>query len=290
MAATPARASLGRTTVAAITQHDLKPVTYGSPSFRRARFRGFDVTDIRFAAGLVLEPHTHDRTVFAVTMEGAWDSVMLGRPRDCRPGLVLTEPAGERHANHFGAAGARVLIIQADPTDDDRLRPCARLLTGIHVLPQQEVTSLARRVAAELADPDPFAALAVESAALEMFLLAARAETRTHRQPPAWVRCARDLAHDCFRTDWSLDAFAAVLAVHPAHLSRAFRREYGVTLGDYIRRLRLEWAAQRLSASSEPISRIAVEAGFADQSHFTRAFTKFARVTPGAYRRSRRAR
>lgn len=273
-----------------MTQHDLKPVTYGSPSFRRAHFRGFDVTDIRFEAGTVLDPHTHDRTVFAVTIEGVWDSVMLGRPRDCRPGVVLTEPAGERHANHFGAGGARVLIVQADPGDDDRLRPCARLLTGIHVLPQQEVTSLARRVAAELANPDPFAALAVESATLEMFLLAARAEDRAHRHPPAWLRRARELAHDGFRADWSLDGFAAVLAVHPAHLSRAFRREYGVTLGGYIRRLRLEWAAQRLTASSEPISRIASEAGFADQSHFTRAFTKFARLSPGAYRRSMRAR
>jgi AraC family transcriptional regulator len=47
--------------------------------------------------------------------------------------------------------------------------------------------------------------------------------------------------------------------------------------------LRLEWAAARLS-EERSLAQIALEAGFADQSHFTRAFRRHFGVTPGRYR------
>ena len=265
-----------------------KPVTFGSPSFRVADFAGLQVSDIGFPAGLVLPPHTHERAVFAVTIAGEWDSVMLNRPQDCRPGMILTEPAGELHANHFGARGARVVLIQADPKREELLRPCRQLLNEINLIPQPEVTALARRIAAELAAPDELTPLAVEAATLEMFLVAARAAAPKRPSIPTWLRRAREMAHDNFRSEWSLGSFAAALGVHPAHLSRAFGREYGAPVGAYIRRLRMQWAAGQLASTNAPISAIALEAGFTDQSHFTRAFVKFSRLTPAAYRRENR--
>jgi AraC-like DNA-binding protein len=56
-------------------------------------------------------------------------------------------------------------------------------------------------------------------------------------------------------------------------------------VGAYIRRLRMSWAAERLASTKKPISEIALEAGFTDQSHFTRAFVKFSGNTPANYRR-----
>jgi AraC family transcriptional regulator len=264
-----------------------KPVTFGSPSFKVANFAGLQVSDIGFPAGLVLPAHTHEHAVFAVTIAGEWDSVMLNRPRDCRPGVVLTEPAGERHANHFGARGARVILIQADPAREELLRSCRQLLNEINLIPQPQVTALAWRIAAELAAPDKLSALAVEAASLEMFLVAART-IAPRRSAPVWLRRAKEMVHDRFRSEWSLHSFAAELGVHPAHLSRAFGREYGAPVGAYIRRLRMQWAAEQLAFTNAPISVIALEAGFTDQSHFTRAFVRFSGLTPAAYRREMR--
>jgi AraC family transcriptional regulator len=202
--------------------------------------------------------------------------------------MVLTEPAGERHSNHFGARDSRVVLIQADPLREELLRPCRRLLDQINVIPQPEVTALARGIARELATPDALSPLAIEAATLEMLLISARACVTRRRPMPAWLRRARELAHDGFRSSWSLGDFATQLNVHPAHLSRAFRREYGAPLGVYIRRLRMQWAAERLVSSDAPISEIALEAGFTDQSHFTRAFATYAGMAPGAYRRELR--
>jgi AraC-like DNA-binding protein len=41
-----------------------------------------------------------------------------------------------------------------------------------------------------------------------------------------------------------------------------------------------------LEVVEEPIARIALDAGFADQSHFTRAFRRYAGLTPAQYRRA----
>ena len=54
--------------------------------------------------------------------------VKCGRAYLSSPGMVLTEPAGERHANHFSERGARVVIMQPDPEREEMLRPFAAWL------------------------------------------------------------------------------------------------------------------------------------------------------------------
>ena len=76
--------------------------------------------------------------------------------------------------------------------------------------------------------------------------------------------------------------------MHPAHLARRFRARFGESVGSYARNARLDWAAARLR-SDAPLARIACEAGFADQSHFTRAFGRRFGVAPGRYRTALRA-
>jgi AraC-like DNA-binding protein len=48
----------------------------------------------------------------------------------------------------------------------------------------------------------------------------------------------------------------------------------------------LEWATTRLGETDEPIAQIALDAGFADQSHLTRAFKQHTGLTPAEYRRA----
>jgi AraC family transcriptional regulator len=81
---------------------------------------------------------------------------------------------------------------------------------------------------------------------------------------------------------------AREVAVHPAHLARAFRQQFGTSVGGYVRRLRLDRAAAELERSDKALAAIALAAGFADQSHFTRSFRRHTGFTPGAYRRGRR--
>jgi AraC-like DNA-binding protein len=74
------------------------------------------------------------------------------------------------------------------------------------------------------------------------------------------------------------------------HLARAFREHYGCSIGEYVRRLRIEAACEELSRANKPLSAIAAAAGFYDQAHFTNVFKAHVGVTPGQFRAFRRAR
>lgn len=258
----------------------------GSPRFRAFDVDGFRVTDAWFPPGEVLPPHVHEWTVFAVMLEGSFQDVFRSRSYPCPPATVFTEPAGETHANHVEAAGARVLIVQPDHRREELLRPVVPLLLGINNFRHGGIEILARRVARELRATDTAAPLAVEALVLDMLASAARAPGGPDRAtaPPDWLGRARELVHARFREAPTIAQLAGEVGVHPVHLARVFRAHYRVPLGTYVRRLRLEWCADRLLEDGRSIASIAVAAGFSDQSHLTRAFKRYSGLTPAEYR------
>jgi AraC family transcriptional regulator len=101
---------------------------------------------------------------------------------------------------------------------------------------------------------------------------------------PRWLRRVRELLDDRFAENLTHEAVAAAVGIHPIHLARVFRHHCGCTLGDYARKLRVDYAARKLVSTDEPLARIACDAGFADQSHFTRSFKRQIGMTPAAFR------
>lgn len=87
--------------------------------------------------------------------------------------------------------------------------------------------------------------------------------------------------------DISLDVLAKVSFFSPYHFHRIFSGMVGETLGEYIRRLRLERAAIDISQTSRKITDIAFDAGYETVESFGRAFSSKFKVTPNAYRKQR---
>jgi AraC family transcriptional regulator len=139
---------------------------------------------------------------------------------------------------------------------------------------------------AEIDAPDPVTPLALEAYCLELLVLTAR-RSSVRRKSPQWLSRVIDYLHAHAREHITLSEIAAAAGVHPAHLTREFRRHHGTSVGSYVRRLRLAWAADRLARSGQPLAEIAADAGFADQSHFTRAFRGYSGRTPRAFRDAR---
>lgn len=69
------------------------------------------------------------------------------------------------------------------------------------------------------------------------------------------------------------------------HFQRLFRERTGETPGDCRRRLRLERAAYYLRHSTQPVTQIALDAGFDSLEGFSRAFRKAYALSPSHYRR-----
>lgn len=265
-----------------------QPITLGSPRSRTADLPGVRISDIWFPPDARLPRHTHDRAVFAVTLAGCMDTRIGSRPLASETGWVWTEPAGESHDNRVGPSGARVVALLPDPAAEHMLAGCGDLLDGIHHLRHGGVADLARRMAHELRCLDDASRLTLQGLALECLGHGVRgargAAVRDAQRIPAWLARARDLVHDRFRDALEIADVAREVGVEPGRLAREFRRHFREPLGAYQRRLRLARAIHLLAESDAPLSDVALEAGFYDQSHLTRHFRRYTGDTPGAYR------
>ncbi len=87
-----------------------------------------------------------------------------------------------------------------------------------------------------------------------------------------------------FTKPLQLDDLAKRCLVHPAHLSRQFKKETGITLTDYLHTLRITEAKKLLRSSYATMDWIAGSIGFEDASYFTRIFKKREGMTPSQYR------
>ncbi|MGW1883656.1 helix-turn-helix transcriptional regulator [Streptomyces sp. NPDC001970] len=94
---------------------------------------------------------------------------------------------------------------------------------------------------------------------------------------------ARSLLRQRFVDNITTDELARVAGCSRFTLHRGFRAAYGLAPSDHQRDLRLRRARALLAEGTAP-STAAAEAGFADQAHLTRWFTRTYGVTPAAYR------
>ena len=70
----------------------------------------------------------------------------------------------------------------------------------------------------------------------------------------------------------------------PFQFDQRIRALFGLSAGQYLSRLRIDLACDRLRHTAAPLSELALECGYADQAAFTRQFHKSVGLTPGAYR------
>jgi len=85
-----------------------------------------------------------------------------------------------------------------------------------------------------------------------------------------------------------LNDLAKVACFSPYHFHRIFRGMMGESVKEHVRRLRLERAAFRLTASSRSVIEIALDAGYDTHESFTRAFSRMFGMPPSTYRQAER--
>jgi AraC family transcriptional regulator len=265
----------------------LVPLHHQSPQFHEVDIGPFRVTSARFNAASRIEPHYHDRPNLGVMLAGSFDLLFGAHRFDCEPGTLFFEPAGETHCNCMGCAGASVLALQPDPAHADLERLVERIFREPGSARHPRAHQIGLRISREAQLPDDFSGFMVQSLAFELLAMAGRTRGRDTWHKSVSLARVEALLRDAGAERVTLVDLAREAGVHPAHLARAFRQRFGCSLGRFLLERRLEWAATRLAQSDQPISRIALEAGFADQSHFTRRFRAWAGLTPYRFRASR---
>jgi len=263
-------------------------ITFGQ-QLKSLEAGGFIFTETYHSPGLVLGRHDHECANFNFTIRGHCRETMRGHSEECGPSSLVIKPPGETHSNRYGSLGARCLIVEITPARLDALGPSNHILGAPVSLCRGPLIALASRMYAELRRCSWGAELVLEGLALEFLgQLARRGTKKSSRVAPQWLRDARERIHASFTERIGLSALAESYGVDPTHFARTFRRWCGCSVGEYVRGLRLQHAAEQLAVSDRPLAEVALAAGFYDQSHFTNVFKLHRGLTPAEYRAATR--
>jgi AraC family transcriptional regulator len=108
----------------------------------------------------------------------------------------------------------------------------------------------------------------------------------TRGKLPVWKeRRVKELMRSELSSKLSLKRLASECGLSIRHFTRAFRLSTGSSPRRYLAKLRIETARQLLMKPELSLHDIAMSCGFADQSHFTRAFSAAEKMSPGMWRR-----
>jgi AraC family transcriptional regulator len=256
----------------------------GITTLQQTKTSGIELTELVYENGLRLPRHVHENAGFSLVLDGTLNEDYGACELVGRPHSVTFTPGGAEHTNVFAPSGSHCFTIELP-------QPLMARLDGAPLLDPFEqhggmLELLAQRLLDECRHADDVAPLAIEGLVLEMIAAAARAvrSAGDSQKTPA-IRRVRELLEARFAERLRLDDLAAAVGRHPVYVATSFRRAYGETIGSFVRKLRLEHARRELAGGALPIVEIALASGFANQSHFTRAFRKAHGVTPAAYRR-----
>lgn len=104
------------------------------------------------------------------------------------------------------------------------------------------------------------------------------------RQEPQWTRQILTVLHDRWDLPFSLAELAAEVQIHPVTLSKYFSRYFGCTVGEYIRKIKIDKALVLMRSGELSLTGVAYECGFSDQAHFTKTFTLLTGMLPKQYK------
>jgi AraC family transcriptional regulator len=250
---------------------------------------GLRFVQVDFAAEVRMALHCHEEAAsLNYCLAGRLEEVRE-REQCVYPAATLSVmPAGVVHANRFPRGASAFLIVLEQPWLV-RLSPAVELLGRPASFAGGWTSWMLGRMHHEFRRADAVTPLVLEGLLLELLAgLARHAAAQEGSSAPRWLREAVDYLHAHFREPLSPDEAAAAVGVHPAHLMRVFRRCQGCTVGEYVRRLRVEYGRRLVETTDLPLGAIALEAGFCDQGHFSRALKALTGRRPGELRASRR--
>lgn len=244
---------------------------------RTLRAGDLRLTEASYPPNTRFGSHAHETGNISLILCGQIEETVGGSSQVCTTFSVVVKPAGTVHSNRFGPLGARTLVLEI-PVDPS--------LPRWHWFHGGAIPAAALRVYSAFRTHCAHNDDTLEDRVSE--LLGAVQDTincATKPTAPPWIEHVREYLHDRFRKRVSVRDVALEFDVHPVYLTRAFRARFGCAITDYLQRLRVRDAADRLASSGVPIAQVALGCGFADQAHLCRLFKRDTGVTPGHFRR-----
>jgi AraC family transcriptional regulator len=246
---------------------------------------GFTVTEAVYAPNLSVTRHSHSLACFGLVLQGTYIESYGKKALECKPLHLKFRPAGEVHADFYGDPAVRCFFIEPEEEWLERMRKHSVTLSEPSVFYSNSLICLIMKIRREALQSDALSHLVIEGLMLEVVAEASRfAGAASEGHNPRWLKQVREILHDRFSERLTLSDIGKAVGVHPVYLAGVFRQRYRCSVGEYLRQLRIEFACREISTTDAPLAQIALAAGFAHQSQFSRTFKRVTGLTPAQYR------
>jgi AraC family transcriptional regulator len=247
---------------------------------------GLFLAERRYPAAMFMPRHVHELARLSFVLAGAYKEEIAGRSRLCEKSMLLIHPPGEAHEVSFQGNTVRIFSVEFDEVwlkDSVFPQPVFEIMQDFE---SDYACHLSSKMYTEFKIMDHASIFAMEGLVFEILAQIIRKKSkRVEKTRPVWLDRVCEILNDRFREAIKFKDIARLVDVHPIYLMREFRRFYGCTMGDYLRKLRINFVATSLTRTNTAISQIAVEAGFYDQAHCTNVFKKMTGMSPSEYRK-----
>jgi AraC-like DNA-binding protein len=235
-------------------------------------------------------PHVHEEYCVLLMLKGVEKTVCRGASHSAFPGSIGLMNPDEVHSST--SVGAEYRIIRIRPGVFSRIvfEAAGRDLGTPHFdrLVVDDALSFRRLLNLHLKLEQNLSSLELESEFLSAIgllvgrQLANRSAPRPAGTEPRHVKTIRDYLKAHYAENVSLSQLTSITNLSPYHLLRVFHHRVGFPPHEYQTQVRIAHA-RKLLLEGKPISHVALETGFCDQSHLSRNFKRIVGMTPGRF-------
>src|SRR5215472_17543058 len=223
-----------------IVDGDEPQLPLGSVRLLRSRdYSGLLLKDKIYMSDPGGEAHSHSNSIFCIVLQGGCTEIYGSTHRDYTQFNSEFLPPDQVHSLKFYSPVTRCLSIEIattwmEKTTGDGLRVPDDALQFRGGLPME----LFMKIHREFRIDDEASGVAIQGLTAEMLAHVSRLSLST-RQRPQWLEKVREILNAHFSDPLQMCDLANEVGVHPAHVSRQFRKYFGQTIGEYVRELRI---------------------------------------------------
>ncbi|WP_126246231.1 helix-turn-helix domain-containing protein [Chitinophaga rhizosphaerae] len=256
--------------------------TYVGKETSQFVFEGVISSETRYGDHMVSDWHCHRNPHFSHILSGGSREVREDGAANQHAGAALYYYPGIAHQNVGYQEGTRIFNLEFTPAFFDKYGMDVPGESWMCAPEVQWNTSGLVQIMAEHYLNDQVSALSVHQLCLKLLAPAGTGDKTVH---PGWTVRIRDLLYDSWDLPLSLTEISKTLDLHPVTVSKYFPRYFGLTIGDYLRKIKIEKALSMIRSGKHSLTEIAHHCGFSDQAHFIKTYKRFLGITPNQYRK-----
>ena len=222
--------------------------------------------------------HYHENTHLSLVLQGGSRESRKNEDFQLTAGKIILYNEGETHCNKYTVLPSKHLILEFKKDFFNKRTLESKHFTKTNVQ-NIDVNLALLNIYNELLLNDLYSSNTIDFSLNQLL-----ESDEKSSYIPIWVKEMKDIIEDRWDEFISLNELAVIFNVHPVTISKYFRKHYKCTLGDYMRKVKIEKAFSFLIETNISISEISDICGFSDQSHMIKIFKAYIGFLPNQIR------